>query len=114
MKIIKDNIEISELKTMAEAFSGDFVKAVVDIEKGILAVEAEFHSDLMNLLMEEKESEPQYLWGVNLYPNLQGADFVVFDSMINLKPGLGNRTRGVEDPEIRKKIIAIVNAFVKK
>ncbi len=114
MKIVKDTIEISELKEMAGKLFSDFVKAVVDVEKGSLAVEAEFHSDLMNLLMEEKESEPQYLWGINLYPNLQGDDFVEFDSMINLKPGLGNRTRGVDDPKIREQITAVVNKFVKR
>ncbi len=114
MKIVKDPIEIVELKEMAQKMMGDFVKGVVDIEKEILAVEAEFHSDLMNLLIDKESSEPKNLWGINLYPDFPGDDFVVFDSMINLKPGLGNRTRGVGDPEIRKKIITIVNNFVKR
>jgi hypothetical protein len=34
--------------------------------------------------------------------------------MINLKPSLGNRTRGVEDATIREKIIVIVNKLIKK
>ncbi|KKT16221.1 MAG: hypothetical protein UV98_C0035G0001, partial [Parcubacteria group bacterium GW2011_GWB1_43_6] len=37
-----------------------------------------------------------------------------FDSMINLKPFLGNRNRGVDDPEIRKKILEIVENLVIK
>jgi len=34
--------------------------------------------------------------------------------MMNIKPGWGNRTRGVEDKEIQRKIINIVNKLVIK
>lgn len=114
MKIIKDNIEITELREMAKKMHGDFVKGMVDIEKEIISVDAPMHSDLFEWLMEQENSEPKNLWGINFYPELQGDDFIEFDSMMNLKPGLGNKTRGVENPQIREKIIAIVNKFVKK
>jgi hypothetical protein len=81
MKIIKDNIEIAELKEMAKKMHGEFVKAIVDIEKEIMTVESEFHSDLMEFLIKEENSEPKNLWGINIYPDLQGDDFIMFDSM---------------------------------
>lgn len=124
MKIVKDylshkaskrqgKIEISELKEMAKNMFGDFVKAVVDVEKEIMAVDAEFHSDLMQFLIEKENSEPKNLWGINFYPEMKNDNFIEFDSMINLKPGLGNRTRGVENSETREKIIKIVkNLFL--
>ncbi|MEK7540878.1 MAG: DUF5674 family protein [Patescibacteria group bacterium] len=114
MKIIKDKIEIAELKEMAKRMYENLVKAVVDTEKEILAVDAEFHVDLEQLLIEKENCEPKNLWGINIWPEKLGDNFVEFDSMINLKPGLGNRSRGVEREEIRNKIIAVVNKFVKK
>ena len=96
----------------AEGF-GNFVKAVVDIEKEIIAVDAELHSDLEALLLENG-SKQKNLWGINLYPEMTGEDFVEFDSMINMRPSQGNRSRGVDSPEIRKKILTIIAKKVEK
>ena len=92
---------------------GNLVKAVIDVEKGIIAVDAELHADEEALLLENG-SEQKNLWGINLYPELSGEDFIEFDSMINLRPSQGNRSRGVEDLEIQKKIIEIVNKLIIK
>ena len=113
MKIIKDKIEIAELKEMSKNMYDNLVKAVVDIEKNLMAVDAGLHSDLEELLIEDS-SLPKNLWGINLWPEKFGEEFIEFDSMINLKPALGNRTRGVEKEEIRNKIIEIVNKLVLK
>jgi Protein of unknown function (DUF5674) len=49
----------------------------------------------------------------NLYPDSFGEpDFVEFDSMINVRPRLGNRSRSVEDQELRTRILAIVEGLV--
>ena len=114
MKIVKDKIEIPELKEMSEKMFGGLVKAMVDVEKGIMAVDAPMHADLLDLLIGKESSEPKNLWGINIYPEKVGEDFIEFDSMMNLKPGLGNKTRGVEDENTRKKIVEIVNKLIKK
>jgi len=111
VKIIIDKIKISELKEMAKNKFGDFVKAVVDIEKGIMAVDAELHSDQEAILLENG-SDQKNLWGVNLYVDLPKDQRVEFDSMINLRPTFGNRSRGVDDPGIQKKIIEVVNQLI--
>ena len=108
MKIIKDKIEIEELNEMSKKMFGNLVKAMVDIEKEIMAIDAPMHADLLEFLMEQEGSLPKNLWGINIYPEKSGDDFVEFDSMMNLKPDLGNRSRGVEDGKIREKIIEIV------
>ena len=113
MIIIKDKITIQELKEMAAGGFGNLVKGVVDIENGIMAIDAELHSDQEALLLE-KGSKQKDLWGINLYPELEGEDFIEFDSMINLRPSQNNRSRGVDDPEIREKIKNIVNKLVEK
>ncbi|MBI2459345.1 MAG: hypothetical protein HYV53_02200 [Parcubacteria group bacterium] len=98
---------------MAEKMFGNLVKAVVDIERGIMAVDAELHADEEAGLIKNG-SEQKDLWGINLYPALKTDDFIEFDSMINLRPRQGNLTRGVEDEKIQEKIRLIVNKLIKK
>jgi len=113
MKRITDTITLDELSQMAAQMFGDLVKAVVDTEREILAVDAELHSDLEALLLENS-SKQKNLWGINLYPEMPGDDFVEFDSMINVRPSQGNKSRGVENEETRKKIIEIVSKKIKR
>jgi len=114
MKIVKDKIEISELKEMAKKMHGELVKLMVDVEQGIIAFDAPMHSDLLELLIKEEGSEPKDLWGINIHPDKTGDDFIEFDSMMNLKPALGNRSRNVEDTVVREKIINIINTIITK
>jgi hypothetical protein len=99
---------------MSSSLFGDLVKAVVDINRKIIVVDGELHSDQEQLLLENG-SRQQDLWGINVYPEFEkeGPDFIEFDSMINLRPSQNNRSRGVENPEIRKKIMSIVREWVK-
>lgn len=107
MKIIVDSISISELSKLAGNFFGNMVKAVVDIEQELLAVDAQMHADLEKMLLENG-SQQKNLWGINLYPELFGGEFVEFDSMINLRPAQNNRSRSVESEKIRKQILQVV------
>ena len=114
MKIIEKNIRIEELEQMAEKMFGDLVKGVIDVEKEIIAIDAELHADEEALLIEQG-SEQKNLWGINLYPELKNSkDFIEFDSMINLRPSQNNRTRGVDDLDIQKKIKTIINKLIIK
>lgn len=98
---------------MAAGTFGNMVKAVVDVENELLAVDAELHSDLEALLLEGG-SKQKFLWGVNLYPELKGREeFIEFDSMINVRPSQDNRSRGVESEAIRKKISDVVSKRIK-
>lgn len=111
MQTITDKISIEELKKLSEKMFGRLVKAVVDIERGIMVVDAELHSDQEEVLLESG-SEQDNLWGINLHPDETGNQFVEFDSMINVRPSRGNRSRSVDDPQIREKIIMVVNRLV--
>ena len=57
---------------------------------------------------EEEGSQRKDTWGINIYPNKPESEWIEFDSMVNLKPNLGNRSRDVENPETRKNILNIV------
>ena len=113
MKIITQTLTLDELQRLAEETFGDMIKAVVDVDRKLLAVDAELHSDLEAVLLEDG-SKQKNLWGINLYPETDGNDFVEFDSMINVRPSQGNRSRGVEDEGIRERILQIVNGKIKR
>ncbi|MFH1479276.1 MAG: DUF5674 family protein [Candidatus Omnitrophota bacterium] len=113
MKIIYETLTLNELKELAIVIFGNMIKAVVDVERGIVAVDAELHSDLEALLLDDG-SKQKDLWGINLYPELSGDDFIEFDSMINMRPSQGNRTRGVNDEATRNKIIDVVAKRIKR
>ena len=111
METVEQEVCIDELKEMASRMFGNLVKAVVDVERGELVVDAELHSDQEAYLLESG-SKQENLWGINIYPGLTGEEMIEFDSMINLRPSQGNRSRGVEDEEIQKRIIEIVNSKI--
>jgi hypothetical protein len=113
MIIISEPFPFGDLVRMVETRFGNMVKAVVDVEKEIMALDAELHADEEAALLDAG-SRQENLWGINIYPEMPVPDWIEFDSMINLRPSQGNRTRGVNDPEIRRRIIEIVVKLVKK
>src|SRR3989344_824160 len=111
IKIIKDAISVNELKEIAKNQFGDLVKAVVDVEKEIMAIGGELHADEEALLLEQG-SQQKNLWCINFYPEKSGNEWVEFNSMINLRPSQGNKSRGVESIELQKKIREIVSKLI--
>mgnify|MGYP006886779723 FL=1 len=112
MTIINQAISRKILADMAQNFYGEMVKGVVDIDRRIMALDAELHSDLEKILLEDG-SDQKSLWGINLYPDVEGDDFIEFDSLINISPRRNNFSRNVEDDAIRSQIRSIVNNLIK-
>lgn len=111
MKIISQPIKHSELNDMLPGYFGDMIKAVVDVKQGILGLDAELHADIEKELLSQGSMQAD-LWGINLYPEMKGDDFIEFDSLINIRPHQGNRSRDVQDPAIRKQIVDTVNRLI--
>ena len=91
IEIITDSVSIDRLKESAKEGFGDMVKAVVDIERKIMALAGELHADEEAVLLHDG-SKQENLWGINIYVNLSNT---------------------VEDPDIQKKLKEIVNSLVK-
>jgi hypothetical protein len=104
-------ISRQQLREAGEELYGDMVKAVVDVRERIIAAGGELHADDEAFLLE-RNSLQENLWGINLYTTRDLPDMVEFDSMINIRPRQNNRSRGVEDPNIRAEIIEIVRQLV--
>ena len=111
MEIITEAIDLARLRELAVRRFGEMVKAVVDVQEGTMAVDAELHADEEEALLERGSAQAN-LWGINLYPDVVGEDWIEFDSMINLRPSQGNRTRGVDDPRTRQRIVEVVSRLV--
>lgn len=112
MQMIKTSISISQLRPLVQASFGNFVKAVVDVEKSIMVVGGELHADQEAQLLEQG-SRQENLWGINIYPENSKDTLVEFDSMINIRPRQENRSRGVENPLIREQILKVVHRLIR-
>jgi uncharacterized protein DUF5674 len=108
IRVVRDTVSRDELREIAKQQFGDMVKAVVDVEQGIMAIGGELHSDEEAMLLDQGSAH-RHLWGINLYPDKPLDEWIIFDSMINVRPSGGNRSRYVESSEIREAVTRIVN-----
>lgn len=113
MKILDTPIKKKDLIQSSTCFIDEnTIKAAVDIKREVIAVDAPMHYECEQLLLENGSSQSD-IWGINLYLDEDNIDDVVeFDSMINIRPGQNNRSRGVEDPETQSKIKSVVSKWI--
>jgi hypothetical protein len=106
-------VSIEELRRLVPGRFRDMIKGVVDVRRRLLVIDADMHADQEADLLADG-SDQRDLWGINLYPQLDGADWLEFDSMINLRPSFGNRSRGVDDAATREAIEAVLAEVVRR
>lgn len=113
MRILEKPLSKTELiKTSTNFIDDNAIKGVVDIKRGLLAVDAPMHYECEQLLLENGSDQTD-LWGINLYLDSDDIDELVeFDSMINIRPAQNNRSRSVENPEIQAKIKEVVSKWL--
>lgn len=111
IRVINQPMSRAELKQIAAQGFGDMVKAAVDIQKRIMAIGGELHSDEEKVLLEQGSHQAD-VWGINLYPDQSHEAWIEFDAMINIRPQQGNRSRSIADATIQKQISAIVEQLV--
>jgi len=87
---------------------GTMIKIVVDIRRRILAGGGEMHADCEQVLLEDG-SEQDDLWGANWYPAEQRIEF---ESLINIRPRLGNRSILIQDESLRRKVEEITREIL--
>ncbi len=78
-----------------------------------MVVDGLMHADIESFLLEQG-SDQNNLWGINIHPTVEGDDWIEFDSLINMRPSWGNRSRGVDDLATQKKIITLVTRLVER
>jgi len=113
MQILDRKIGMEELIHIEqEDFFDDMMKCVVDIDRELVAVNAELHSDLEALLLQNG-SDQRFLYGINiLYDPVE----IEYDSLINpprnRDAGYPRAGRTVADPAARAKIDEVVKKWI--
>jgi len=110
-QIVRELVSLATVRELAQRGFGDMVKASVDIGRGVMAIGGELHADEEAMLLDDGARQAD-VWGINIYPHEAGNAWIEFDSMINVRPAQGNRSRGVDDPAIRSEIRRVIDALI--
>src|SRR2546425_2624016 len=94
IEILRRPTRRARLAALAEGQFGDMVKAVVDVERGVMAIGGGLHSDEKAGLFDAGGGRGHF-WGINFFPGGGGDGWVGFDSLFNVRPSQGNRSRKV-------------------
>jgi len=105
--VVTEKINPEQLKHACDAWFGDMVKLVVDIEKEIVGVGGELHADAEGMLVE-RGSRPEFVWGINFYPFAQPEHRIEYTALVNIRPRQDNPGMDIQNQEIRKKIDVII------
>ena len=110
--IVRDSrVEPAELRRLVLLFFEDMVKYVVDVERGVIGLGGDMHSDAEQLLLEDGSRQAD-LWGANYYPGRGREGCIEYTSLINIRPAAGNRSMEIQDPVVRERVQALTWALV--
>ncbi len=112
MVILRTKISLEELFSLENVtFFDDMMKAVVDVKRGLVAVNAELHADLESFLLSDG-SQQKDLYGINILDDGE----IEYDSLINIPrnrdAGYPRGGRTVADPMIRMSINEIISQWI--
>lgn len=111
MKIIKEKINNKELRLFLGKPFDDMIKFVVDVEKEIIVLGGELHSDAEQVLLENR-SKQKNLWGGNIYPDQKSEFQLEYESLINIRPSQNNRSMEIQDEALKNKIKNIIEKLI--
>jgi len=100
--LFKEKAVPAQIQEMLQEYE-NMIKIVVDIRRRVLSGGGEMHADCESVLLEDG-SEQDDLWGANWYPSEQRIEF---ESLINIRPRLGNRNILIQDEELRMKVESV-------
>ena len=109
--ILDHKINIEEVKKLADFWYGTMIKGTVDIESGRVALGGDYHIESSEILTSSG-SKFEDIWGFNIRFEENEDGVLEFDSMVNIKPNLGNRSRSINNQEIIKKVTEIIKKFI--
>ena len=84
---------------------------IVIVERRLAAVGGELHADAEQLLLQSGSRQTD-LWGANYYPGQGPEECIEYTSLINIRPGQGNRSMLIADPGLRERIREITFALI--
>ncbi len=109
--VLDHRINIEEVKSLAELWYGTMIKGAVDIEHERVALGGDYHIEDSELLTATG-SKFEDIWGFNIRFEENPDGVLEFDSMVNIKPNFGNRSRNINNEEIVEKAKRVVHKFI--
>lgn len=97
-----------QIAQMAEEYYGLRIKLAVDVNRGIVAGGGALHYDCEQALLREG-SQQRNVWGADWFPTTKTVEY---DSLINLRPGQGNRSTHIQNLDLRDQIETIVRRLM--
>ena len=107
IRLLKEKAISAQIQDMLKEYDG-MIKIVVDIRRRILSGGGEMHADCESTLLDDG-SEQDDLWGANWYPAEQRIEF---ESLINIRPRLGNRNIVIQDENLRKQVESVTREIL--
>lgn len=111
IRILDKKISVEEVKKLADFWYGTMIKGAVDIEGGRVALGGDYHIEDSELLTSTG-SKFEDIWGFNIRFEENKDGVLEFDSMVNIKPNFGNRSRNIGNEEIIAKATGIILRFI--
>lgn len=109
MHIIDSPIPIKTIQKAHNHFFEKMVKIVVDVEKQLMAIDAELHADLEQFLLQNGSKQAD-LWGANVYFSPVG--LIELNSLINIRPAQNNPGMDIMDAQLQEKVISIIKKLI--
>ncbi len=99
------------------SFSNGFVKGVVDLDKELVALDADMRYELADYLKEERGSKESEMRGFNLWLENQSVDeSLEFDSFINIHNnqlhGFPRGGMGILNPDIMTRATEVICKWI--
>lgn len=115
IRIVSDTIAEDEVRDIAREFYGSIIKGVVDIEREVLALGGEYHSDALDVLIENG-SRGEDVWGFNITLDSDSPleERIEYVSLINIRPAKGNRDMEIKDAQLRGRVSSIIKKRIKQ
>jgi hypothetical protein len=105
--LLNEKATPAQIQEMLERYES-MIKIVVDIRRRVLSGGGEMHADCESILLDNG-SEQDDLWGANWYPHEQRIEF---ESLINIRPRLGNRNILIQDENLRRQVESVTNEIL--
>lgn len=109
--ILDRKVAIEEVKKLADFWYGTMIKGTVDIEQKRVALGGDYHIESSEILTSSG-SKFEDVWGFNIRFEENPEGILEFDSIVNIKPNFGNRSRSINNEEIIKKATKIIYKFI--
>ncbi|MDP3989319.1 MAG: DUF5674 family protein [bacterium] len=108
---ITEKVSPEEVASIVAEEFGEMAKVDVDIEKKILVVGGEWHSEGQDELVS-KGSDGSVVWGCNFYPFREADKRIEYNSLINIKPAIGHTSMDIEDEDVKKQMRDVIETLL--